>query len=428
MLAGQRGRIVQEGPTANPRDRWQPALRWGVLAAVVQRTLLSIWMALVWAIIGAPLGQPLDRHNTPLAALPSFRTRAGELIFGVWRRWDVVEYLNLAQNGYRPADPHSSVYGLLTPFGIRALDAVLPGPIDLAGAVFGVITFAAALTLLYRFVEVQFEDERLAQISVVALAVLPLSYFFSAPMSDAIYLAGVLGLFLAAKQDRWLLAGLSGLIAALARNQGAALAAFAGLALLLNQPAGMPLPERAWDAIRRGWPLALIPAGYFIYGAYRASRGLPPLVETYYEYSYHFFVNPIQGAWINLRYFAAGFPATLINPDFLAMFAVPLLIGLTMRSERHRIWPLVAYDAFYYLTFLSKVNWAFGGQDVVLYSISVGRYSLALFPLTVYLADVYRRGQGRRGWQRIAARALPVISVAGLLIFSAAHALGYGPN
>ena len=419
---------MQEGPTANTWDRWQPALRWGILTAVVQRAVLSIWMALVWVIIGGPLGQPIDRHNSPLAALPAFKTRAGELIFGVWRRWDVVEYLNLAQNGYRPADPHSSVYGLLTPFGIRALDAVLPGPIDLAGAVFGVITFAAALTLLYRFVAVQYEDERLAQISVVALAVLPLSYFFSAPMSDAIYLAGVLGMFLAAHEDRWLLAGLSGLIAALARNQGAALAAFAGLALLLDQPADMPLLQRAWDAVKRGWPLVLIPSGYFIFGAFRASRGLPPLVETYHDYSYHFFVNPIRGAWINLRYFAAGFPATLINPDFLAMLVVPVLIGLTIRSERHRIWPLIAYDVFYYLTFLSKVNWMFGGQDVVLYSISVGRYALALFPLTVYLADVYRRGLARRDWQRIAVRALPVISLVGLLMFSAAHALGYGPN
>jgi len=407
---------------------WRAALRWGIVVALVQRAVLTVWMALAWLIVGTRLGEPLDRHNHALAALPPFHTRVGQLLLGVWRRWDVVEYLNLAQNGYRPADPHSSVYGLLTPFSIRALDAILPGPIDVAGAVFGLVAFAAALVLLYRVVQVYYGGERLAQASVVGLAILPLGYFFSAPMSDAVYLAGVLGMFLAAKQDRWLLAGLSGLVAALARNQGAALAAFAGLALLLSQPADLPLLRRAWDTIKRGWPLLFIPACYLIFILYRASRGLPPLVETYYDYSFHFFVDPLTGAWINLRYFVNGFPVTLLNPDFLAMAVVPLLIVLTIRAPRHRIWPFVAYDIFYFLTFISKVNWVLGSHNEILYSISVARYSLALFPLTVYLADLHQRWQARQGWHRVAALTLVIVSVAGLLALSAAHALGYGPN
>ena len=55
----------------------------------------------------------------------------------------------------------------------------------------------------------------------------------------------------------------------------------------------------------------------------------------------------------------------------------------------------------------------------------MARYSLALFPLTVYLADVHRRWQACGGWRRAAALALVMVGVAGLLLFSAAHALGY---
>ena len=422
---------------------WRRALMWGLGVALAHRLVLTLWMALVWLLFGAQTGHAVDSHNTPIAALPALSSPLEELAFGVWRRWDVVEYLNLAQNGYRATDPHASVYGPLAPLVIRLLDVALPGPLDLAGMVFGTAAFALALVMLYRVVEVAYGDPDLAPYAVVATALLPLSYFLTAPMSDAIYLALVLGMFYAASQERWWLMGVCGFLATLARTQGVLLTVVAGV-LALEMPL---LPSREWrtrlvKALRRTWPLALIPLGYAAFTAYRRSVGLPPLVQTYHQASYHFFVNPLEGLIINLRWLVRYPLHSLTNVDFLAMLLVPPLTALLGRYPLHRRLSAIVYCVASYLVFISKINWRFGTQEV-LYSISVARYALTLFPLTVLLADLYRRlGQGRNGWhrstkrtsggRRIGPRFLRLLMVGmafgGLLIFSAAHALGAGPN
>ncbi len=407
---------------------WRPALRWGIGTALVHRLALSLWMALVWLMLGPQMGHVVDSHNTPLAALPAPHNLLEELTLTVWRRWDVVEYLNLAQNGYRAADPHASVYGPLTPLLIRLLDVLLPGPLDVAGALFGTAAFALALVMLYRVVETVYGAPQLAPYAVVATALLPLSYFLTAPMSDALYLALVLGMFYAAAQRRWWLVGVCGLLATLARTQGILLV-LVGALLALEAPLAAPTEGRARpvEVLRRLWPLALIPLGYVAFMAYRRSVGLPPLMQTYHEASYHFFVNPVEGLIINLRWLMRYPLPSLTNVDFLAMLTVPLLTVLLMRYPLHRRPAILAYCVASYLVFISKVNWRFGTHEV-LYSISVARYALSLFPLTVLLADLYRCwGQGRSGWRHL--RLLgPALGFAGLLIFSAAHALGAGPN
>lgn len=401
---------------------------WGVGTALAHRLVLGLWMGLVWLLFGAQTGHTVDSHNTPIAALPMLSSPLEELAFGVWRRWDVVEYFNLAQNGYRATDPHASVYGPLAPLTIRLLDVALPGPLDLAGMVFGTAAFALALTMLYRVVAIVYGDPDLAPYAVAATALLPLSYFLTAPMSDAIYLALVLSMFYAAGRGRWWLVGICGFLATLARTQGILLTVVAGmLALEVPLPTSGRWQARLMEALRRMWPLALIPLGYVAFTAYRRSVGLPPLVQTYHEASYHFFVNPLEGLIINLRWLARYPLQSLSNVDFLAMLIVPPLTALLGRYPLHRRPSAVIYCAVSYLVFISKINWRFGTHEV-LYSISVARYALTLFPLTVLLADLYR-GLGQQHGRLRRLRLLVLgATFGGLLIFSAAHALGAGPN
>ncbi len=160
---------------------WQPALMWGAGVALAHRLLLALWMAGAWLLFGGLTDHPIDFQSHALANLPPLAGRLQQLLFGVWRRWDVIEYLNLAQNGYRAIDPHASVYSPLTPLGIRLIDLVLPGGIDLAGMVFGTLSFALALALLYRVVEVFYGDAGLAPYAVATCALLPLAYFSAPP-------------------------------------------------------------------------------------------------------------------------------------------------------------------------------------------------------------------------------------------------------
>src|SRR5215212_3980968 len=112
------------------------AVKWGFGAALVHRLFLSLWLALGWGIVGSHLNGIQADFHTAGAQLPKLESTADEYVFGVWRRWDAVHYLDLASNGYRLENPGPTVFGILTPLSIRAFDSVLPGSVDLAALVF----------------------------------------------------------------------------------------------------------------------------------------------------------------------------------------------------------------------------------------------------------------------------------------------------
>jgi hypothetical protein len=403
-----------------PKTGWRAALLWGVGAALLHRLFLTLWMAGMWTLVGASLppsangGASVDFHNT--AGLPALTSQAEQLVFGVWRRWDAVHYLDLSLNGYRAEHPGPTVFGVLTPLGIRAVDVVLPGGADLASIVFQTLAFALALTLLYRVVEVYYGDTELAPWAVAVVALLPLSHFFAAPMSESIYLAMTLGLFYFGALGRWGWAAVCGLLATGARSQGALLVGVAGLMLLEQQPPQAINRAYVVGLSRRGWPLLIIPLGAVGFTLYRSALGLPPLDEVFARTSYVFFVNPLEGIVINLRWMAENADVALRNPDSWA-FVGAFALGLVMlRFKRHRRLPLLAYTFGFWLVFTTKMNWMWG-TDVVYYSQSFSRYTLVLFPLAVLLADALRNGTF---WGRI-------IGVGALLLlllgFSAAYVL-----
>ena len=208
------------------------AIKWGFGVALVHRLLLGLWLAVVWGVVGANLqGIQADFH-TAKAQIPRLESPADEYVFGVWRRWDAVHYLDLAVNGYRADNPGPTVFGVLTPFSIRAFDAVLPGSVDLAAMVFETFAFGIALTLTFKVGEHYYGDAELGRWALIVTALLPLSYFFAAPMSESIYLALTLGVFYFGAKRRWPLAAICGFLATLARSQGVLLLPIAGLILL----------------------------------------------------------------------------------------------------------------------------------------------------------------------------------------------------
>jgi hypothetical protein len=382
-------------PTVIVKTGWRAALLWGVGAALLHRLFLTLWMAGMWSLVGASLppnangGASVDFHNS--AGLPALSTQTEQLLFGVWRRWDAIHYLDLALNGYRADHPGPTVFGPLTPLTFRVADILLPGGIDLAALAVQTLAFALALTLLYRVVEVYYGDAELAPWAVAVVALLPLSYFFAVPMSETLYLAMTLGLFYFGARGRWGWAALFSLLATLARSQGALLLGVAGLMLLEQHPPRTINRAYIVGLIRRGWPLLFIPLGAVAFTLYRNAMALPPLDQVFSQSSYVFFVNPLEGILLNLRWIAENFSVALRNPDSWA-FIGAFVLGLVMlRARRHRRLPLLAYTFGFWLVFTTKMNWVWG-TDVVYYSQSFSRYTLVLFPLWVLLADALRSG------------------------------------
>ena len=423
------------------------AVYWGFGTAILHRIALTIWLALVWSLLSANFaGVQVDFH-TAGAQLPALTTQSDELIFGVWRRWDAVHYLDLAANGYRVEHPGPTVFGVLTPLGIRAFDALLPGSLDLAAMVFETLAFGLALTLLYKVVEDYYgdkanltprpplhdergrsasaSDERgagvsLARWAVVVTALLPLSYFFAAPMSESIYLAMTLGVFYFGVKRRWLWAAICGALATLARSQGVLLFPIAGLILLEQN--GFRFDQRdqwidqARRAIRQGWTLLLIPLAFFGFEAYRAAIGLPSISDIYTNISFNYFTNPVDGLITNLRWFVERPAEAFVTLDLWALLVALILALVALRFPRHRRLPLIGYTFGFILLFVSRINYYYGTHDVM-FTQSFGRYTLTLFPLTVLVADGIR---STTPLVRVIAVALLLL---GFFIFSAFYLL-----
>ncbi len=391
---------------------WRPALVWGFGAALLHRLLLGLWLALMWVTANQWLHVSVNFHD-PGGDLPALSTTAEQLIFGVWRRWDAVHYLNLAEYGYRASYPGPTVFGILTPFGFRFFDALLPGGLDLGAMVFETLAFAVALTLLYRVCEVYFGDVELAPWAVATLALMPLSFLFAAPMSESIYLACVLGLFYFGAKERWLAAALCGLIATLARSQGAVLIIIAAV-LLLERQHLTGRTARLVDGLRRGWVLLLIPLGALAFTLYRQRLGLPPASQVYADYSYVFFANPVEGLLINLRWIASGLPGSLLNLDNFTLLACIGLTALMLTQSRFRRPAVVVYVVVSLLIFVSKINWIYK-THTVMSTQSFARYTVVLWPFAVMIADGLRRA---KPWGRIAGVGLLAASLLALSVLN----------
>jgi hypothetical protein len=281
---------------------------------------------------------------------------------------------------------------VLAPFSIRAFDAVLPGSVDLAAMIFETLAFGLALTLIYKVGEAYYEDAELGRWALIVTALLPLSYFFAAPMSESVYLAATLGVFFFGAKRLWLLAAVCGLLATLARSQGVLLLPIAGLLLLEQNGFSLREPSRWVEQFRRaivqGWVLLLIPLGFLGFILYRSSLGLPSIAEIYTEVSFNYFTNPIDGLLTNLRWLIQH-PLDFTGMDLYALVISLILSFVALRFPSHRRLPLVAYNFGFILLFASRINYFYGTHDVT-FTQSFGRYSLALFPLAFLVADGLR--------------------------------------
>lgn len=142
-------------------------------------------------------------------------------------RWDALWYLDVLEHGYHftgPGDPKTNVgYLPLYPWLARA--ASLGGLIDtrLAGLIVSLVGFGLACVLLWQLVAREWRDARLATLTVTFLLFSPVSFYFTTLYSESWFLPLTIGCFLAARSDRWWLAGVLGAFAAFTRVVGVAL-------------------------------------------------------------------------------------------------------------------------------------------------------------------------------------------------------------
>src|SRR5579859_5207543 len=139
-------------------------------------------------------------------------------LFTSWNHWDAVNYTRIAQYGYQ------SVFDLaffpLFPFLIACISHVLGSwSYVLVGTILSNAALFGALCVIYHLISKRVSNT-IAHRTLLYLCIFPTAFFFFAAYNESLYLLLAAGTFLALEHERWWLAGLLGLLAALTRSIG----------------------------------------------------------------------------------------------------------------------------------------------------------------------------------------------------------------
>src|SRR5947209_16711254 len=184
-------------------------------------------------------------------------------ILASWNHWDAANYLRIAQFGYQT--PYDVAFFPLFPLLITAFAHILGSwSYLLVGSIISNAALLGALFVIYQLA-VETGGEQVAQRTLLYLCIFPTAFYFFAPYNESLFLLLTASAFLAMRQQRWWLAGLLGLLAALTRS--------AGILLVIPYMVELWMTRESIAASRQKMPLRilpilLIPLGTALYAIY----------------------------------------------------------------------------------------------------------------------------------------------------------------
>ncbi len=174
----------------------------------------------------------------------------------IWDRWDALHLKRIAQTGYSSADELKAWFYPLYPWCVRIM-AFFTEDFLVAAFLVSAVASIFAVILLRRLVEID-GSPRTALRAVWFFLIFPTAYVLHIGYTEGLFLALVLGSILAARRDRWWLAGGLGALSWMTRANGIVLFLTLGIEALLQ-----------WFATRRWrWQwlwIAVVPAGFAVY-------------------------------------------------------------------------------------------------------------------------------------------------------------------
>jgi hypothetical protein len=223
-----------------------------------------------------------------------------------------------------------------------------------------------AMLVLYALVTLEYSEAH-ARKAVTYLALFPTAFFLLAPYSESLFLLLSVSAFWFGRRDRWALAALLALLAALTRSVGVVHQA---------RQRGVPL-----------WPRAL--------AACSAALG-PPLYLLFWAVRYHDLLRPyrIQQQWQRVATFPLVTFADALDQAWryrsywlidLLVSGVLILAGIAGLTHLSRLRP--SYATYLWLSLLVPLAYPLPGRALM----SVPRFCVVIFPAFMVLADLVER-------------------------------------
>lgn len=298
-------------------------------------------------------------------------------ILDIWNRWDAPHYIDLARYGYEATGERSYwlVFYPLFPWLTRLASPA--GDYVLGAFVVSTVASLAAGFLLHRLARLDL-GEALAQRAVWFFFIYPTAYFLHIGYTEALFLALTLGTFLAARHDRWLIAGVLGALACLSRFNG----------LILLPCLALEVGLRFWQTRRWDWrwlTIGIVPLGFVGYLAlnYRVTGDPFAYAKLLEGKWFKTPGSPIRGVADMLKSYSWRTP---VERQMVVYHQTFFLILGAAGAVRAWLRLRASYGLWIALNLLLITSTSF--------VLSVPRYSLIFFPLPVLFALLARR----QGW------------------------------
>ncbi len=352
-----------------------------VAAAFVVSRLLVYVVGLAWAFA---VGQSGTYLEDPLS---------------LWVRWDARHYVGLAENWYvNEGDArYHLVFFPLYPLAVRALSLAFSLDAAAAGTLLSNACLLVCAWAMYRLVELG-QGQEAGRRAVTFLLFAPMSFFFSIPYSESLFLMLCLLCVLCARKRRMALAVLLGALAANARILGVLCAVpiyYEYLLMVKEKKGGWPM---ALGCVLRTMPV-LLGLGAYLLLNYQVS-GDP---FRFLAYQKEHWYQQMGSLWNTLSYTLSGalsYPdqalrlGTWIPQTLYILCCIGLLLWLFRRID-----PAEGAYALLYIYIAVSPTWLLSGS----------RYLTAMYALYPMLAMAARR----KAWEY----ALLSLSVAGSCYF-----------
>jgi Gpi18-like mannosyltransferase len=351
----------------------QPATRRTTRVPTLRRHLPAL---VAWGVGAVIYLMSTAYHYRVLGVEP----RPAKMIFEDWLIWDTGHYLDIAEHGYDTFERHA--FFPLYPLLLRGTD-YLPGGQRIAGPIVTMLVALAALVLIQRLTEHEF-DRPTAQRAVFYVVAFPTALFLYAPYNEGLFILCVTAALYAARRGNWWVAGLMGALAGSVR--------LFGLLLLV------PLAYEYYRQHRRSidWSalaLLLVPAGLVAYSVYCWATTGDALAFAHAQTSWHRAYNiPGVPQWHALQLIGQQpllSERSLLYVQQLALFALALTVLILSVAGPYRFRAdqryLVIYAAALFIPLLIT---EVGPEDPL---GSLPRFLLEIIPIFMILARIGTR-------------------------------------
>jgi hypothetical protein len=349
-----------------------PSFRAAFAAFALTRLLI---LALVLASAQLAIVHPDPQSDYGNGSVNFKGTRVTRILRARASRGDGNWYMSISQLGYdrRPYSSERQANWAFFPAYPLLLRAVsrLTGDMPLTGILLSTLLLLPALFLLHRTALAFGLDKAAADRTVFYVAAFPVSYFFSLPLTESLFLLLTVGSFYAAKRERWLIAGLLGALASATRVTGVLL--FPALALVYWETYRTLKPRLNF------LPLLLVPTGllsfmFFLYRTTGNAMAFRDITAEAWGRRPQFFLTTLLSYLAHPLVVAEPWDFRLLN--FLAASAA-LACGLVLLKRRN--WSLACYTLASTIVALSNALIQ-----------SQARYAMVVFPAFMVIASAAR--------------------------------------